>query len=444
MAIKTIYQKLVNALFFLILLTLSNELLAQDESKTEELRLNIQLRPRAEVRNGLFTPILEGQQPATFISQRSRVGLTYSKHQKLKIGVSMQVVNTWGNDPQVQATANNISLYEGWAQLNFTPAWNLKVGRQVFSYDDERILGSLDWNNAGRKHDAVLLGFGKNKLTINLAAAYSQNGEKVTGTFYDSAISQPYKGMEFLWSEYKFTDAFTVSALVLNIDIQSRSDSLLSHLQTAGANIFYKKNKLNLAGTYYYQAGKNSVKNSSSIKTNAWMAAVKADYHFNDVFGIGAGSDYLSGRDMNAASSRITYFNPLYGTHHKFYGFMDYFYAASGHNNTGLWDSYLNLNLNSSKKMSWQAALHHFESTAKVVSYTGSVAGSSLGNELDLTFKCTVMDDVKLSGGYSQMFVSPSMKYVKGILPLQHIKPLQNWVWLSLNINPDILILKSK
>jgi hypothetical protein len=54
------------------------------------------------------------------------------------------------------------------------------------------------------------------------------------------------------------------------------------------------------------------------------------------------------------------------------------------------------------------------------------------------------MKDVKLMGGYSQMFTESSIKYVKNILPDQSMKPLQNWLWLSININPDILIFKSK
>jgi hypothetical protein len=55
-----------------------------------------------------------------------------------------------------------------------------------------------------------------------------------------------------------------------------------------------------------------------------------------------------------------------------------------------------------------------------------------------------VMKDVKLSGGYSQMFTNASMKYVKNIAPTQTMKDLQNWVWLSININPEIFLLKSK
>lgn len=436
-------QKLITVIFLFLLIHFC-VLSAFAQKENEELKINIQLRPRAEFRNGLFTPILDGQRPASFISQRSRIGLTYSKSQKLIIGLSSQVVTTWGNDPQVQATSNDFSLYEAWAKFYFNPKWYLKVGRQILSYDDERILGALDWNNAGRKHDAALLGFEKNKFKTNASFAFNQNAERVTSTFFDNSLSQPYKAMEFLWMKYQFTDALAMSVIAMNLDIQNRFDSSLSHLQTLGGNIFYKKNKLNASSAFYYQTGRNPLKNFPSIKTSAWMAALKADYSFNRKLSLGIGSDYLSGRDMNSNSSKITYFNPLYGTGHKFYGAMDYFYVSNAHNNVGLWDTYINMNLNSAEKLSWQITLHHFESTAKVVNYSGAKASSALGNEVDLGFNYKIMKDVKLNGGYSQMFAGPSMKYIKIISPNQSIKSFQNWVWLSININPEILIYKSK
>jgi hypothetical protein len=436
-------HQIYSAILFLAIIVFSNNyLFAQNEE--QELKLSIELRPRAEFRNGLFTPILEGQKQAAFVAQRSRVGFVYTKNQKLKIGLSMQAVNTWGNDAQVQMSANDLSLYEAWTQLYFNPEWSVKVGRQVLSYDDERILGALDWNNAGRKHDAALIRYDKYKFKVDMAFAFNQNSEKITGTFYDNSSSQPYKSMQFLWMKYQATDALSASALVMNLDIQNKIDSSISHLQTFGGNIFYKKKKWNLAGTYYCQTGNNPVKNSVSIKTNAWMAAFKADYNFNKKTGIGIGSDYLSGNDLGSSSINISYFNPLYGTHHKFYGFMDYFYGSSSHKNVGLWDSYINLNLNTSVKFNSQIALHHFESAARIVDYTGAAANSFLGNEADVTFNYVPMKDVKLSGGYSQMFTNTSMKYVKNILPQEKMKGLQNWIWLSLNINPEIVIFKSK
>jgi hypothetical protein len=123
---------------------------------------------------------------------------------------------------------------------------------------------------------------------------------------------------------------------------------------------------------------------------------------------------------------------------------MDYFYVSSPHRNVGLWDFYLNLNLDATEKLSWQLALHHFEATGKVIDYSDNRVGSTLGNEADLTFGYKVMKDVKLTGGYSQMFTGSSMKYVKNVLPNQSMKPVQNWIWLSLTITPEIIVSKSK
>ena len=352
-------------LISLVLLLTGIPAIAQNDS--EELKVNLQLRPRAEFRNGLFTPIIEGQRPATFVSQRSRIGFAYSKNEKLKIGLTTQVVTTWGSEPQVQATANNMSLFEAWAQLYFSAAWSLKAGRQVLSYDDERILGALDWNNAGRKHDAAVLEFKKDKLVANAAVAFNQNAERVTGTYFDNTQSQPYKAMEFLWMKYNFSEAFTASALLLNLNFQSRVDSSMSSLQTIGGNVFYKKDRINLQATYYYQTGLSHPKNTALAKTNAWMGAFKADYQLSKHTGIGAGLDYLTGRAMNATSTNVHWFNPLYGTSHKFYGLMDYFYASSGHDNVGLTDIYLNGTCNTSEKTTLQVTLHHFESAATVV-----------------------------------------------------------------------------
>jgi hypothetical protein len=429
---------LISACFSIFVLS-ATTLIAQDKT-TEELKLSIQLRPRAEIRNGLFTPILKGQKPGAFISQRSRLGLTYSKTPYLKMGLSTQVVSTWGNDAQVQTTANDISLYEAWAQLFFSKEWNLKLGRQILSYDDERILGALDWNNAGRKHDAALLGFEKNKLKANAGFAFNQNSEKTTGTYYDNQVSQPYKSMEFLWLRYDINPSLAFSLLGLNLGFQDRIDSSRSNLQTLGGNVFLKKNKFAATGTYYYQTGINHSNNTILKSTNAWMAALKFDYNFNPSFSTSIGSDYLSGNNIHSTSTQNTYFNPLYATGHKFYGSMDYFYVSSPHNNTGLWDSYINLNLKPTEKFTGQIAFHHFGSTGEVVDYSGENAPKSLGNEADLSLGYTIMNDVKITGGYSQMFTDKSMKYVKNIPPVSEMKSVQNWVWVSININPQIIL----
>ncbi len=219
---------------------------------------------------------------------------------------------------------------------------------------------------------------------------------------------------------------------------QRSSDSLHSLLQTFGVNAYYKTDRFNATASIYYQSGKSNIKNATAVNTAAWMAAVYANYSINKKFSIGGGSDYLSGIDMGSTSNRLTAFNPLYGTHHKFYGFMDYFYVASPHNNTGLWDSYLNASFKPGKKMGCQLAIHHFVSPVTILNYQNAAASSYLGNEIDLSFNYNLDNAVKIIGGYGHMLPSASMKYIKNIADKQQMKRTQNWVWLSVVINPEI------
>ncbi len=57
--------------------------------------------------------------------------------------------------------------------------------------------------------------------------------------------------------------------------------------------------------------------------------------------GIGAGIDATSGNAGTDPARKYQRFDPLYGTPHKFWGTMDYFYAADGFSSNGLNDLYL-------------------------------------------------------------------------------------------------------
>ena len=61
-----------------------------------------------------------------------------------------------------------------------------QLGRQSLIYDDARILGGLDWNVAGRYHDALKLGYANKNNEVHLLLAFNQNNDNRTsgGTYY--------------------------------------------------------------------------------------------------------------------------------------------------------------------------------------------------------------------------------------------------------------------
>ncbi|WP_299190532.1 alginate export family protein, partial [uncultured Aquimarina sp.] len=81
--------------------------------------------------------------------------------------------------PQIAAADNNnsFSLAQAWINFKFGNGWSTKLGRQALVYDDQRILGGLDWAMQGRFHDAALIKYkNENGLKLDLGFSFNQNG----------------------------------------------------------------------------------------------------------------------------------------------------------------------------------------------------------------------------------------------------------------------------
>lgn len=401
-----------------------------------ETSISVQIRPRAEYRNGALMPRNEGEEAASFITNRARLSVNY-KRQALTLRMSAQHVGVWGQDPQIDKNGRFI-LNEAWAKLNLGDFFFAQLGRQALIYDDERILGGLDWNVAGRFHDALKLGYENKAHKLHLILSFNQNDEKIKGGTYYASGAQPYKSMQTVWYQYKAAgEPFNASALFMNLgqeagDAESQK-AKTRYLQTAGINLGYTPQTWSLNGSVYYQSGKTISGNSVS----AWMAGIKAAYRFDRQWTANLGSDYLSGNKEEG--SKFKAFNPLYGTHHKFYGSMDYFYASGFANgvNPGLWDNYLGVTYKPIRKLDLTLNYHYF-SMASDVRIENEKISKGLGSEIDFQLDVNLMKDVRLSAGYSFMLGNKSMDAIKG----GNHKSWQDWGWVSLNINPQILFLK--
>lgn len=424
------------------LLFLSSGVIRAEENEHKDKKentffMNVQIRPRAEYRNGVLFPREKGESAAGFINNRARLSLGYER-ENLSIGLSAQHVGVWGQDPQIDKNGRFI-LNEAWAQLNFGTGFFAKLGRQSLVYDDERLLGGLDWNVAGRYHDALKLGYQNSNNKLHLIVAFNQNDETLIGGTYYAPGAQPYKTMQTLWYEHTCSKAFRASFLFMNLGIEGgdieKKESDTKFMQTLGTNLYYTPGNWSFGGTFYYQFGKSKAGKDIS----AFMWAVNAGYQIDPRWKVAIGSDYLSGAG-NEPSGKYKAFDPLYGTHHKFYGAMDYFYASSFKNglNPGLWDNQLSVAFKLVKKVNLSLAYHYFSVTGDVYEKSGEKASRGLGSEVDFQVDWQIMKDVKLSAGYSTMLAGKTMELVKG----GDSSSWQDWGWLSVNINPRIFTAK--
>ena len=226
---------------------------------------------------------------------------------------------------------------------------------------------------------------------------------------------------------------FGASLLFMNLGLETgdaaTQDSHTRYLQTMGTYLTYKPGSWSLDGAFYYQTGKNK----DAEKVSALMGSVQAAYAFDKTWGVVASFDYLSGDKGNG--DKFKAFDPLYGTHHKFYGSMDYFYANLFVNGyaPGLMDSRIGARFRASDKVDMELNYHYFTTAVKLPDLN-----KSLGSEVDYQINLSVMKDVKLSAGYSFMRGTKTMDVVKG----GNHKSWQDWGWVSLNINPKVFFTK--
>jgi len=406
-----------------------------------ELTVSGQIRTRAEVRDGYGAPHADGADPGGFINDRARLSFEY-KRSNLSLGLSAQQVGVWGQDPQI-ASSGRMMMNEAWANLNFGYGFFMKLGRQSLIYDDERILGGLDWNVAGRYHDALKLGYENPDNKVNAVFAFNQNSEGAAGnpngTFYTVQNPGPgYKSMQMVWYQHIGSKKFNISLLAMNLGLETGTApvSKVKYLQTLGSNISYQPGSFQVYGSLYLQSG-NAMATSTAKDVVAFMAALNLSYAINPLWKVTAASDYMSGND-GKDPSMFKAFNPLFGTHHKFYGTMDYFYANPFANglNPGLWDNQLALSFKASPKATLALNYHYFSTTTDV--NVNNKNRRALGSEWDLQVTWNVMKDVGLTGGYSNFFGNDVLKAVKGGDPSKY----QQWAWVSLNINPKIFVTK--
>lgn len=433
------FKQLITACFCCGLLLAGS---AQAQDADSKIQVDFQFRPRLELRDGAFTPLAKGVNPAALISDRTRLNVKYQYKDLLEIKISPQSVGIWGQATMVQGaekSGNHVALYETWAKLTLGSHWHLQLGRQEISLDDERFFGKLDWAQGGRAHDALAISYKIPLFHLKGLFAYNQNYNAVfgnnlsnpSGTYFSPIDAQPYKWMQTLWAKASLSQASKISFLATNLGFQhfdpQASRQPVYFNQTFGANYFLKTDKTKAQLSGYLQIGANAL----GRETNAFMGSAQLGFNLNKLLFLGVGSDYLSGNPYGQASSKNHAFNPYFHTGHKFYGSMDYFYSGNQHQEVGLSDNYLQLNYQQ-KKYGLHLALHQFFAPAEIYN-TLEKMSHNLGQEVDLSADFKINKVVGLSGGYSFFLNTPTLNFVKNVaFPGAY----QQWAWVSLNIHP--------
>lgn len=465
-----------------------------------QLSISAQIRPRAESRNGLGTLMLKDAPSAGFISQRSRLGFNF-KMEKVTFGMSIQDVRVWGQDASTisNADGSKLGIHEAWAEVNLLDSigLTLKMGRQELLYDDSRLLGNLDWLQQARRHDAAVLKLNKKGWQVDVGLAFNQNTDVfgATGTFYTAGNTpqylsnskgiltaipsnfvpvnakgvpiltanpstnggvQMYKTMQYVYAAKKIKSVKASFLLFKDDFAKYRLDTLKATDGGTLAGRRYDVTGVNsritagilLNGTLkggfnytlggYFQGGKNrDGADLSAYTTTAYLGYTKGK------FTMGLGYDLVSGNDLtNTTNATDNKFDPLYGTPHKFWGYMDYFYVGTGGVSAGLSDPYVRLKYAASKNFTMGLDVHHFSLVNNMPDKFNDVTGKTLinkqlGNEFDFIMNYTLNKSTGVELGYCVMAATNSLEYIK-LSSMDKAEHTATWAYLMISIKPEI------
>ena len=384
---------------------------------------------------------------------------------------------------------------------------SLKIGRQEMVYDDSRLIGNLDWLQQGRRFDAALLKAQHKGWALDLGVGFNQNTDAfgVAGTYYTpanvptSALStqnvtlaipsgflpttgkggapvvtnavstngqnQQFKSFQMAYLTRKFKQT-KFSALVFKDDFQKyRIDSIGS--ATAGYVYGRRYDVLGTNSRVTYGAMLTGQLGASTNPTQVlWQAfgywqngkdrdglQIKSAHHYGanimiqkGALSAGPGYEILSGNnDATIQSGQTSRFDPLYGTPHKFWGLMDYFYAGTGSPSGGLKDAYLKFKY-AGKRLSTTFDIHYLALATTTYNKMPDAPAatpltSKLGMEYDLIANYSLNRFTTLEAGYAIMNGTNTLEYTKQGTMNQKDK-VGTWAYLMINIRPDFFAVK--
>ena len=128
-------------------------------------------------------------------------------------------------------------------------------------------------------------------------------------------------------------------------------------------------------------------------------------------------------------------FNPIYGSHHQFYGLMDFFYVQTYVNGftPGLQNLSAGVSYKPIKGLDLKLGYHYLAVATKLKDMD-----MTLGHDIDFEASYAVMPDVRLSLGYSFMTGTETMEKLKRADKDGNLR----WGWFSLIVSPKLFFTK--
>ncbi len=418
---------------------------------------DVQERLRWEIRenNFDFNDAVNALTDDNWLLQRARIGLLVKPSDWFKLYVQGQDSREINSDradfPGVLGAEGDdaFDLRQGYLEFGNAKAFplTLKVGRQLLSYGDERLIGAFDWNNIGRTFDAAKLRWEEKTWSVDAFAStvvvpergsYNQS-DFLNGNENDR--SQTFSGVYFNTTALSFqsTDLYALHLhentnpryqpaaigdtdfFTLGFRMKSKPGAFAPQPVPAsdGKEIADGKSvpaplpaKKPIGFDYTFEAAFQTGE-VRGLDLTAFAAHLDLGYTFDTSWRprVALGYSFASG-DGNPLDQDIETFQNLFPTNHKFYGQADFFSWQNIH------DLELNLKVAPVKSVTLRADFHAFflastddawyrangVTAVRPLNALARNAGSYAGSEIDVLATWAVNKNVSIEAGYSHFF----------------------------------------
>ena len=423
------------------------------------LTFDVQERVRVEFRenNFDFNNDADALTDDGWLLQRFRLGLLIKAMPWLKIYAQGQDAREFDSDrddfPGLLGAEGDDSfdLRQGYIEIGNAKTFplTLKIGRQILSYGDERLIGAFDWNNIGRTFDAAKLRWEQPLWSLDAFTAsvvvptrgqYNQS-DLFNGN--ETGRDQIFSGLYFSTTAapWQVTDLYALhlsenigqplvqptalddtSFFTFGLRMKSKPGAFApqpSALESEGKAIADGKAApaplppKRPVGFDYTFEGAFQTGEVRGLNLTAFAAHLDVGYTFDTRWlpRLAVGYSYATG-DSDRLDQDSETFQNLFPTNHKFYGQADFFSWQNLH------DLEFNLKVAPIRSVTMRADFHaFFLATNEDVWYRANGvtavrpltpaardADNYAGSEIDFLVTWAVSKNVTLEAGYSHFF----------------------------------------
>lgn len=384
---------------------------------------DVQDRLRWEIRenNFDFNDAVRALTDDNWFLNRLRIGVALKPTSWFTIYGQVQDSREWLSDradmPGVMGAEGDdaFDLSQGYIQIADYKEFPLgvKIGRQVFSFGGERLIGPGEWSNLGRSFDAAKLTYKGESWSLDAFASAVVNVDR--GSYNQSDLfngnenerEQTFSGLYFSTTAipWQTTDIYLLN---LHENYTATGDSDIWTLGTRA------KSKAGYFGPFDFDAELAAQSGQvRGLELSSFAAHVGGGYTFEHDWKprLGIEYNYASG-DGDPTDGDIETFQNLFPSNHKFYGYMDAFSWQNIH------DLAASFKVQPTKKLIAQLDFHVFwlattndswyrangTTTVRPLTPAARSASNYAGSELDLTVTWNVCKHLQLQTGYSHFW----------------------------------------